>query len=526
MTDAATTPDLSSLPLLAPQDDSRPPRIPVFGGVPDQAYETETQQRPQQTMPASYPPAGSRRPPENAAPRAAQSQRAMVAQDSSIDERELWQRANRLRNEVSARMSTALADRMVDVAEREDIGRRLIMQVVQDEADAELEQGRRGWTPTYSSRLTQALFDAIFRLGRLQKLVEMEDVENIEITGCDEVMLLSGNGDVRYADPIADSDAELIEYLQFLATRDPDNERSFTRSNWSLDLDLPGRARLGAVGWVVPRPHVTIRLQRLKEVDLASLRAHGTIDSVLEQFLGAAVRARCSIVVSGQGQGSGKTTLLRGLCSAIPPMEKIATIETDYELYLHAEPEKHRRVVAARAKTGSGEILPNGRRAGSVTTTQLIPPALRLSIDRIIVGEVRGDEITAMFQAMQMGNGSLSTVHADSAEDVVDRLVGLALADPSLTETYAYRQIVQTIDLIVYVSVDIDENGAKDRYVSKVIEVSRGEHGNPVAITPIFEPGPTGRAVPANPPSFLDVLVRNGFDQALLSYRAGTWGHP
>jgi Flp pilus assembly CpaF family ATPase len=429
------------------------------------------------------------------------------------------------RNEVSARLSTTLADRMVDATEREEIGRRLIMQVVQDEADAELEQGRRGWSPVYSARLTQALFDAIFRLGRLQKLVEMDDVENIEITGCDEVVLLTGSGEVRYSDPIADTDAELIEYLQFLATRDPDNERSFTRSNWALDLDLPGRARLAAIGWVVPRPHVTIRLQRLREVDLAQLRRHGTIDTVLEQFLGAAVRARCSIVVSGQGQGSGKTTLLRGLCSAIPPMEKIATIETDYELYLHAEPEKHHRVVAARAKTGSGEILPNGRRAGAVTTTQLIPPALRLSIDRIIVGEVRGDEITAMFQAMQMGNGSLSTVHADSAEDVVDRLVGLALADPSLTESYAYRQIVQTIDLICYVSVDIDEHGAKHRYVSKVIEVSRGEHGNPVSITPIFEPGPTGRAVPANPPSFLTTLERNGFDKALFGFREGTWGH-
>src|SRR5690606_40653048 len=110
-----------------------------------------------------------------------------------------------------------------------------------------------------------------------------------------------------------------------------------------------------------PWPRVTIRLQRLQSVDLELLRRNGTVDTVLAEFLGAAVRARKSIVVSGQGQGSGKTTLLRALCASLDPWESIATIETDYELYLHLQPEKPKRGLALRTREGSGERRTSGR---------------------------------------------------------------------------------------------------------------------------------------------------------------------
>lgn len=447
-----------------------------------------------------------------------------LEREDGADEKELWQRVRRLQGDVSARLTAALTGEHLDQNDREQMGREIIMRVVQEEHDTELEAGRRPWSPAYSARLTQALFDALFRLGRLQRLVEMQDVENIEITGYDKVLILTSSGEKRYAAPIADSDAELVEFLQFLATRDPDNERSFTRSNYRLDLDLPGRGRLSAVGWVVPRPRVTIRLQRLQRVDLALLRKYGTVDHVLEDFLAAAVRARKSIVVSGQGQGSGKTTMLRALCAAIDPWESVATIETDYELYLHEDPERHRRVLPSRSREGSGELTSSGRRAGEVDTSELTYMVLRHNISRVILGEVRGPEIGAMFQAMQMGNGSLSTVHADSASDVPERLVGLALQDSNMSENYAYRQIVQAIDLVVFVSVSVDENGARHRYVSEIIEVTRGEKNNPIAIGQIFRPGPTGRAVPVDAPTFIEDLVKEGFDQQLFAHRDGTWG--
>jgi Flp pilus assembly CpaF family ATPase len=208
----------------------------------------------------------------------------------------------------------------------------------------------------------------------------------------------------------------------------------------------------------------------------------------------------------------------------LDPDEKVGTIETDYELYLHEAPHRHRRVVAMRSREGTGEMMANGHRTGAVHTGALIHPSLRQTLDRIIVGEVRGKEIGAMFEAMQAGNGSLSTVHADSAEEVVERLVGLAVQDSSVSETYAYKQVVQSIDLIVYLSNDKDEAGRKRRFVSKVIEVSKGERENPVAISPIFVPGPGGRAIPLDVPSFIDDLVAAGFDRTLMAHRVGTWG--
>ncbi len=450
------------------------------------------------------------------------------------DDAEFWAQINALRPEVSQRLMAVLETRELDLGEREALGQELIHQVVQEHHDALLLGGHRPWAPDYAMRVTRSLFDALFRLGRLQPLLDYPDIENIEITGTRPVLLILGDGSRRYAAPIADSEAELIDFLQFIAARDPNNERSFTRAAPFLNLDLPGRVRLAAVGWVVPVPRVTIRLQRLQAVDLSALIELGTVDHVLAEFLAAAVRARKSIVVSGQGQGSGKTTLLRALCAALDPWESVATIETDYELYLHLDPRRHRRVVPMRTREGSGELAASGRRLGEIDTQHNVYAALRHNISRVIVGEARGPEIVSMFQAMQMGNGSLSTVHADSAYDVVERLVGMAVQDSSLSETYAYRQIAQSIDLIVFLAVEIDaDTGRRDRYVSHVIEVSRGEAGHPVAITDVFAPevepdgrrSQHGRAVPTHIPAFIDDLVRAGFDQTLLAYRDGLWNH-
>ena len=97
-------------------------------------------------------------------------------------------------------------------------------------------------------------------------------------------------------------------------------------------------------------------------------------------------------------------------------------------------------------------------------------------IDRVIVGEVRGAEVVPMFKAMQMGNGSLSTIHANSAEDVIERLVTCAVEDASNSEAFAYRQVGQHIDLILFNEVEVDPvTGKRHRYLSEVIEVGLGE---------------------------------------------------
>ncbi|MHB8913308.1 MAG: ATPase, T2SS/T4P/T4SS family, partial [Lysobacter sp.] len=212
-----------------------------------------------------------------------------------------------------------------------------------------------------------------------------------------------------------------------------------------------------------------------------------------------------------------------------------------YELHLHQLPARHRRVVAHEARPGTGERTADGRAAGEITLDDLLYSSLRLNLSRIIVGEVRGREVIPMFKAMQAGAGSLSTTHAHDARAAVERLVTCALeAGPYVTQEYAYLQIASHIDLIVHIGTRTDSHtgqhanaadrtsatapggGRMHRYVSEVIEVSRGEGGRP-AVTDVFAPGADGRAVPRTRPSFLPDLQRAGFDPAWLDQTGGTW---
>jgi pilus assembly protein CpaF len=443
-----------------------------------------------------------------------------------------WAQVRAFRQQAAELLTAQLRDRagLPDSARRE-IGRALIVTMLRDHADALLAQGAPAPSPAEEQGLASAIFDALFGLGRLQPLVDDPDVENIEITGCDQVHLVYGDGRVRAGPAVADSDEELIETLAFLAARSGSSsgggERAFTPANPILDLTLHGGARLAARAWITPRPTVVIRRHRLADVDLSDLRALGMLDEVLAQFLSAAVRAGKTIVVSG-GQGAGKTTLVRALCAEMDPWERIGTIETEYELHLHQLGERHCRVVAHEARPGTGERTADGRAAGEITLDDLLYASLRLNLSRIIVGEVRGREVIPMFKAMQAGAGSLSTTHAHDARAAIERLVTCALeAGPHVTQDYAYLQIASHIDLIVHIGVDDQSRagGRKHRYVSEVIEVARGEAGRP-AVTDVFVPGPDGRAVPRTRPSFLPDLQRAGFDPAWLDQTGGTWTAP
>lgn len=435
-----------------------------------------------------------------------------------------WATVRELRAKVSDRVRDDLTGRTLDAQTREQLGRHHIQQVVDEHAQELVDRRKPPLGAAVEAHLVQALFDAMFRLGRLQPLVDLPGVTDIEIYGHDKVLLLFADGHRERHAPVADSDDEMVEHVQLLAARDPDNEQAFDPVHRHLEMALPGRGRLAAAAFgVTPRPRVTIRLQHLQSVDLAMLRAQDEVDTILEAALTAAIRARKSIVVSGQGQGSGKTTFLRALCSVIPPGESVATVEDDYELYLHEEPERHHRVFAQQTFRGAGEVNARGSRVGEITAGELLRRALRHSIDRIIVGEVRdSNALLAMFEAMQAGNGSLSTVHADSAHDVVERLVGLAIRDASVSEAYAYRQIAETIDLIVFLGVQVNPDGSKTRFVREVVEPSRGENGTGVALTDVFVPNHIGRAVPHVAPSFLADLVAAGFDPSCLT-TGGTW---
>jgi len=210
-------------------------------------------------------------------------------------------------------------------------------------------------------------------------------------------------------------------------------------------------------------PLLTIRRFRAGGMSPAELVAAGTLDAALCEFLGACVRARLSVLVSG-GTGSGKTTTLGALSSFIPDGERIVTIEDAAELRL-----RQPHVVRLEARPASLE----GR--GEVTIRRLVRNALRMRPDRIVVGEVRGGEALDMLSAMASGHdGGLSTVHAGSPEEALRRVETLALmADVALPHAAVRELVAGAIDLVVQ---QRREHDGRRRIVavSQVVRVAGG----------------------------------------------------
>ena len=201
------------------------------------------------------------------------------------------------------------------------------------------------------------------------------------------------------------------------------------------------------MAWVCDRPAVAIRRHRLLQVTLEDLVRLGAIDQGLHEFLAAAVRARQQIIVAG-ATGAGKTTMLRALAAEIPADERIVTIETELELGLDRFPELHPDVVALEARDANVEGV------GEVTAAELVRMSLRMNPDRVIVGEVRGDEIIPMLNAMSQGNdGSMCTLHADSSATVFNKLALYAMQAPERLSLEATNQLAAAaIDLVVFIA--------------------------------------------------------------------------
>src|SRR5690606_11218835 len=193
--------------------------------------------------------------------------------------------------------------------------------------------GRPRPTGPEQHALAQAVFDMVFRLGRLQPLIEDDRVENILVFGYDRVVLELTDGNLVPGPPVADSDEELVELVSCLASRSEAGARAFSEAGPELHLRLDDGSRLTALAWITPRPQVRIRRHRLVVVDLDDLVRLGLLPRLAAWFLAAAVRQGLSIVVSGS-PGSGKTTMVRGLCAEIDPDEQIVTAESEAELFL------------------------------------------------------------------------------------------------------------------------------------------------------------------------------------------------
>jgi pilus assembly protein CpaF len=215
-------------------------------------------------------------------------------------------------------------------------------------------------------------------------------------------------------------------------------------------------------------PCLTIRRFRREGFSLRDLVARGTMPADVAELLAVCVAGRASVLVSG-GTGSGKTTTLGALSGAIPGEERIVTIEDAAELRL-----RQRHVIRLEARPANLE----GR--GEVTIRQLVRNALRMRPDRIVVGEVRGPECLDMLQALNTGHdGSLTTVHANSAADALRRVETLALmAGVGLPHAAVREQVTSAIDVVVHQARLADGS----RAVESVVEVARASDGSQVKV--------------------------------------------
>jgi pilus assembly protein CpaF len=360
------------------------------------------------------------------------------------------------------------------------LGRSIIRRVVADHVRSLHRSGAELWSPAQEEAYVTAVENAVFGYGRLQPLLEMPDVENIEIHGWNSVVVQYGDGRRQQMPPVADSDAELVEAIRFLG-QNSEPSRPFDDTHPTMTLALGDRFRLHAMAFGLSyRPSILIRQHTLTDVSLADLAEGGLMPYQIAQFLDAAILARKSMVISGD-QGAGKTTLLRALINSIPLNERFGTLETDYELMTHMQPGRE-NILALQARVGHGETS-GGSRVGDFTISDLVPEALRQNLSRLVIGEVRGGEAAAMFEAMQAGTGTLSTTHSHSAESTIDRLASRVAQGGVLTVEEAYRQIAHNIHIFIYVKL-VDETwkgGTRRRYISEIRQVTRAiEHGRPV----------------------------------------------
>jgi Flp pilus assembly CpaF family ATPase len=361
--------------------------------------------------------------------------------------------------------------------------------------------------------LAERVHAAMFGVGGLERFLALPGVENVWINGADEVWLGYGDGRRERTAPVADSDDALADLLQALAARIGRSERRFDAAHPFLNLRLPGGHRLHAVMEVSGRPAVTLRRHQHVAVTLDDLCRLGTVSDGLRSLLAAAVQARLNILVCG-GTNAGKTTLLRGLCAEIDAYERLVTIEDNLELFLSADRDRH--VVEMETREANIEGV------GAITMRDLTREALRMSADRVIVGEVRGAEILDMLQAMSQGNdGSMGTIHARSSAGAFLQVTRYALKAPErLSPEAVAADVSVALDLVVFLHQLADGH----RVVGSVREIT-GSDGAQVISNEVASPDQDGRAVPAYPlrDTTTDRLVRAGFAADLWHTGDGGW---
>ncbi len=352
-------------------------------------------------------------------------------------------------------------------------------------------------------RLVMEVQHEVFGLGPLETLMKDPEISDILVNSSSQIFVERygklEKTDVRFRD-----DSHLMQIIERIVTR---VGRRVDESSPMVDARLADGSRVNAIipPLALDGPVLSIRRFGVERLTVNDLIQFNSIPPQIAEVAAACVKSRLNMLVSG-GTGAGKTTLLNCLSNFIPDNERIVTIEDSAELKLQQD---HIVRLETRPANIEGQ--------GAVTARDLVRNALRMRPDRIVIGEVRGGEALDMMQAMNTGHdGSISTVHANSARDALSRLETMMLmAGINLPERALREQVASALDVIVQLTRLSDGS----RKVVEFAEVT-GMEGSTITTQTIFkfdqrgvENGKViGEFVATGVmPSFMDRLERHGF---------------
>jgi pilus assembly protein CpaF len=289
-------------------------------------------------------------------------------------------------------------------------------------------------------RVIDEVLNEVFGLGPLEPLLQDPTVNDILVT-TPRLVYVERAGKLHRTPVEFKDNAHLLRIIERIVSR---VGRRIDESSPMVDARLPDGSRVNAVipPVAVDGPLLSIRRFGRDPLPAADLVKNLSLTEGMLELLHACVKARLNLIITG-GTGAGKTTLLNVLSSYIPDDERIVTIEDAAELQI-------RHVHVARMETRP----PNIEGQGAIRIRQLVINALRMRPDRIIVGEVRGEEALDMLQAMNTGHdGSLTTIHANSPRDGISRLeVMVGMANANMAVRAIRQQVASAIDLFVQIA--------------------------------------------------------------------------
>ncbi len=335
------------------------------------------------------------------------------------------------------------------------------------------------------------LLDEVFGLGPLEPLLKDPKISDILVNDKDHVFV-EKNGLLQRVDTTFRDDRHLLQIIDRIVSR---VGRRVDESSPMVDARLPDGSRVNAIIPPLALDGPSMSIRRFGTGPLASnhLVKLNSISAEMMEVLAAAVRARLSILISG-GTGAGKTTFLNILSTFIPQSERIVTIEDAAELRLAQE-----NIVRLETRP------PNVEGQGAVRQRQLLINSLRMRPDRVILGEIRGEEAFDMLQAMNTGHeGSMATIHANTTRDALTRLESMvAMCNLNLPEKTVRQQITSALSIIVQVSRMSDGT----RKVVSISEIT-GMEESVISMQDIFTfqkkgIGPDGKVVGAFTPTHI-----------------------